>query len=253
MTAEEKLQLLHSQNYTVSKSNAIIQKSRYELSLPEQRAICYICSLIKPRTKLDKANQVPFQLEYDFQLIDYARICGIPTDGRFYLDTKELLKGLVKKVMWLTLPDGTETTVNWVSKVWINRRSGKVKVRIDEDMAPYLFDLQEKFTSYGLYNVLKMKSQYSIRLFELLKSYAYQLQKTFEVDELKKLLMVDAVKSYHDYGMFRQKVLEPAIREVNELTELNITMEPETKGRKVIKVKFTISKKTNLEMMRLGI
>ena len=120
-------------------------------------------------------------------------------------------------------------------------------------MAPYLFDLQEKFTSYGLYNVLKMKSQYSIRLFELLKSYAYQLQKTFEVDELKKLLMVDAVKSYHDYGMFRQKVLEPAIREVNELTELNITMEPETKGRKVIKVKFTISKKTNLEMMRLGI
>lgn len=253
MTIEKEIELRHSKNQLVYKSNTIIQKSRYELSLPEQRAICYICSLIKPRNSLDKFNQVPFQLEYDFKLNEYAKICGIPTDGRFYLDTKELLKGLVKKVMWLTLPDGTETTVNWISKVWINKRSGKVRVRIDEDMAPYLFDLQEKFTAYGLYNVLRMKSQYSIRLFELLKSYANMLQKSFEVEELKKILMVDTVKSYKDYGMFRQKVLEPALTEINELTELNVMMQPETKGRKVVKVKFVISKKTNLEMMKLGI
>ncbi|WP_408609851.1 RepB family plasmid replication initiator protein [Konateibacter massiliensis] len=47
-------------------------------------------------------------------------------------------------------------------------------MRLDEGMTPYLFDLQEKFTSYGLYNILKMKSQYSIRFFEILKSYTYQ-------------------------------------------------------------------------------
>lgn len=251
MITDEQLKLIHSKSYTVTKSNAIIQKSRYELSLQEQRVICFICSLIKPRTTKDRANQVPFQLEYEFQLKDYAKICNIEADGRFYAETKELLRGLIKKVMWLTKDNGEETTVNWVSKVWMNKRSGKVRIRLDEDMTPYLFDLQEKFTAYGLYNVLRMKSQYSIRIFEILKSYAYQNSRTFEINELKKLLMVENIKSYNDYGMLRQKVLEPAIREINGLTELNVSMETQTSGRKVVKVTFYISKKSNMELLEI--
>ncbi len=34
--------------YHVVKGNELVQKSRYELSLPEQKTIAYICSMIKP-------------------------------------------------------------------------------------------------------------------------------------------------------------------------------------------------------------
>lgn len=248
MTIDEKIEISKSRNYIVSKSNAIVQKSRYELSVPEQRAIAYICAMIKPIEALDRAKGTPFQLEYEFDILEYAKVCDISADnGRVYEETKALLKGLISKVMWLTLEDGTETTVNWVNKVWTNKRSGKAKIRLDEDMTPYLFDLQEKFTSYGLYNILKMKSQYSIRLFEILKSYAYQKSKTFEVDELKRMLMVETIKSYDNFKDFRKKVLEIAIDEINELTDLTVSMEQITKGRKVEKVKFRIDTKSGIE------
>lgn len=245
MDYDKEIELAKKREYLVCKSNQIIQKSRYDLSLPEQRAIAYICSLIKPINAVDRANNKPFQLEYEFNILEYANICGLASDsGRIYEETKSLLKGLISKVMWLTLPDGTETTVNWVSKVWTNKRSGKAKIRLDEDMVPYLFDLQEKFTAYGLYNILRMKSQYSIRLYELLKSYQWLKEKIFEVSELKKLLMVDDVKSYDRFPDFRRKVLEIAIDEINEHTDIDVTMETITKGRKVVQVRFCISFKS---------
>jgi len=248
MDYDEQIKLAKKRNYLVCKSNQIIQKSRYELSLSEQRAIAYICSLIKPLSALDRANNKPFQLEYEFNIVEYAKICNISADnGRIYEETKALLKGLQSKVMWLTLEDGTETTVNWVNKVWTNKRSGKAKIRLDEDMTPYLFDLQEKFTAYGLCNILKMKSQYSIRLYEILKSYQWQKRHVFEVSELKRLLMVEDIKSYERFPDFRRKVLEIAISEINEYTDINIQMDTITKGRKVIEVKFCITEKNALD------
>ena len=245
---DEKIELATKREYIVSKSNTIVQKSRYELSVPEQRAIAYICSMIKPVEAKDRANGNPFILDYEFDILEYAKICDISADnGRVYEETKALLKGLITKVMWLTLESGTETTVNWVQKVWTNKRSGKAKIRLDEDMTPYLFDLQNKFTSYGLYNILKMKSQYSIRLFEILKSYAWQKNKVFGIEELKKMLMVDDVKSYDNFKDFRRKVLEIARDEINEFTEINVSYEPILKGRKVVKIKFSMEYKEPME------
>ncbi len=247
---DEIIEVYEHRNYIVSKSNDIVQKSRYELSVTEQRAIAYICSLIKPINILDSVKGISWQLEYEFNIVDYAKTCGISANnGRIYEETKNLLKGLIQKVMWIELPDGTETTVNWVSKVWTNKKNGKARIRIDADIAPYLFELREKFVSYGLLNILAMKSQYSIRLYELFKSYAYRGSKVFDIDELKRLLMVDNIKSYNNFKDFRRFVLEKALEEINRLTDLNISYESIIKGRKVVKVKFVIQHKDIMERL----
>lgn len=258
MDIDEKEALLKARNYIVAKSNQIVQKSRYDFSMAEQRMIAYICSKIKPIETIDKAKGIPFQLEYDFNILDYSRICGIQDNGRVYEECKALLKGLRDKSMWLTLSDGSETTVGWLAKATTNKKSGIAKIKIDEDLAPYLFDLQSKFLSYGLKNILNMKSQYSIRLYELLKSY-YGIKSgqgqtdnkkvswTINLDELKKQLMVDTIKSYSNYAEFKRKILEVAQKEINELTDISIYFEPITKGRKTEKVKFTIIMKSPME------
>ena len=110
-------------------------------------------------------------------------------------------------------------------------------------MTPYLFDLQEKFLAYGLKNILAMKSQFSIRLYEILKSYAFQKSKVFEVDELKKMLMVEGNKSYSNFADFKKRVLLPAQEEINELTDIAVSFEPILKGRKTVKVKFDMKLK----------
>lgn len=266
MNSDEKIEIYKSRDYTVSKSNQIVQKSRYDFSVTEQRTIAYICSKIKPIEAIDRAKGTPFQLEYEFNLLDYCRTCGIQDNGRQYEDVKATLKSLADKSMWLQQEDGSEVLVRWLAKARTNKRSGKATIKIDEDLAPYLFDLQSKFLSYGLKNVLNMKSQYSIRLYELLKSYhdmkigqtdhrdwqakAYQPKKiswTVELDEFKKLLMVENIKTYENYAGFKRKVLDVAQKEINELTDISVYFEPIRKGRKTVKIKIDIISKKPIE------
>ena len=253
-----------ARNYLVTKSNQIVQKSRYDFSVAEQRTIAYICSKIKPTN----SSNMPYQLEYEFSIVDYARTCGFDTGGKFYNDVKATLKSLRDKSMWLTLPDGSETTVGWLAKATTNKKSGIATIRIDEDLAPYLFDLKNKFLSYGLKNILNMKSQYSIRLYELLKSYhdmkigqidrrkaaekdiaPHETYWTVELDELKKRLMTENVKSYSNFNLFKTKVLVIAQKEINELTDIKISFEPITQGRKVVQIRFKICRKAMKERL----
>lgn len=247
MNEYEKKEITKKREYWVVKGNELIQKSRFELSLTEQKTIAFICSMIK------KANSIPYQLDYEFNIRDYCKVCGIDYDnGKNYVTIKATLKSLRDRSMWLTLENGSETLVGWLSKVTTNKQSGIVHIRLDEDLAPYLFDLGQKFTQYQLYNILAMKSAFSVRMYELLKSYAYQKNKTFDLDELKRLLEVENVKSYVRFPDFRRKVLEKAQEEINELTDLNISYEPITKGRKVIKIKFRIELKSPIDRAIAG-
>ena len=230
--------------YLVVKANELVQKNRFELSLTEQKTVAFICSMIKPV----KNSKEPYQLDYEFNIREYCKICGFNYDsGQNYADVKATLKKLRDRSMWLTLPDGSETLCGWLAKVTTNKRSGLAHVRIDEDLAPYLFDLGQRFTQYQLYNILAMKSALSVRLYELMKSYAHRQSITLDLDELKHLLMVEDVKSYHRFPDFRRKVLEIAQREINELTDLTIQYEPIKKGNKVVQLRFEIEQKSPID------
>lgn len=252
MNEDEKKEIEIKREYWVVKGNELIQRNRFELSLPEQKTVAFICSMIKPIEALDRAKGVPFQLEYEFNIRDYCKVCGIDYDnGKNYADVKATLKRLSDRSMWLDDGNG-EVLVRWLAKVRTNKKSGKALVELDRDLVPFLFDLGQKFTQYQLYNILAMKSAFSVRIYELMKSYAFQKSKTFDLDELKRLLMVADVKSYDRFPSFRQKVLEKAQEEINELTDLNIYFEPITKGRKVVKIKFRIDQKNPIERMLAG-
>ena len=243
MDYDEQIRLLKQREYLVVKSNELVQKSRHELSTMEQKTVAYICSKIKP-----SESGKEYQLDYDFNIRDYCRVCGIDYDnGKNYANIKAMLKHLSDRSMWLTLPDESETLVRWLSKVTVNKKSGLVKVKLDEDLVPYLFDLKQKFIQYKLLAILGMKSAYSIRIYELLKSYQIQHSKTFDLDELKHLLMVENVASYKRFPDFRRYVLDIAKREINKLSDISVDYEPIKRGNKVVKVKFTIVKKDTMQ------
>ena len=125
-------------------------------------------------------------------------------------------------------------------KVRINKGSGKVTVRLDDDLQKYVIGLFANYTQYELLSTLPMKSSYSFRIYELLKSYAYQGRHTFNTDDLKKQL--NAI-NYTNFKDFRRYVLEVATREINVYTDIEVSWEPIYKGRKVIQVRFTIKQR----------
>ena len=118
-------------------------------------------------------------------------------------------------------------------------------------MLPYLLNLREKFLSYHLYNILCLSSKYSIRLYEILKSYLYIKTKIFKVDELKELLMLgsSSSKSYSEFKVFNRNILAKSICEINEMTDIYIEYTTIKQIRSVVAIEFKIRKKANNEQM----
>lgn len=225
---------------SVYKSDAMIQKGRQRLTIQEQKCVLYAISKIKPTDEAFK--------EYTFDIKDFYILCGIESDSYNYL--KNLLKGLSDRSWWAEIDDsGTESLLRWFSTLKTNKKSGKVTFKFHEDMMPFLLKVTADgkfFTHYNLKYILPMNSQYSPRLYELLKSY----EKTtstwfFEVDELKKLLDAENYKNFSD---FRRFALDPAVAEINKYTDIQIVYKLEKTGVKYTKITFLLDRKTNKEL-----
>jgi len=231
-----KTDLSKVRGYKVVKANELIQKSRFHLQLQEQKVILYIISRIKP-------EDIEFK-EQAFEIIDFCRVCGLYTDsGANYKYIKQTLKSLRDKSIWITMPDGSETTLAWIDKVTMNKQSGTVIIKIDDMMKPYLLQLRERFTQYELLYTLAMKSQYSLRLYELLKSYEFQHNKVFELEDLKIKL---SAENYTRFPDFKRKVLDISMREINSLSDINIDFAIIKEGRRYAKIEFSIKLKKDL-------
>lgn len=237
----EKEKAKQDRNYYVVKSNALIQKSRFSLSLQAQRCLLFAISRIK-------FSDLP-STEYSFSIKDICNACGIDikTHGDYYNLMKAELKALRDNSIWITNEEGKEETVSWFSKVKINKGTGTVSVKFDESIHEYLFLLQNRYTQYKLSTPLAFKSKYSIRLYELLLSYVKKsdIEKgkenevSFSPDDLKERLDAGNYTKFYD---FRRFVLDKAIEEINTYSEeIHVSYDFYYKGKKAINVNFIVS------------
>lgn len=218
----------------VVKHNDLIQKSKYNLTATQQKLIAYVISLIKP-------TDFEFQ-RYEISVADFCQLCGIDKNY-FYSEFKEIIDDIDNKAFWIRTEEKS-FKFRWFLKAEYIEKKGKVRLLLDDDIKKYLIALQETFTQYELYNILALKSKYSIRLYELFKSYAFQKEKTLNIDELKTMLLASHYTNFKD---FRNRVLDKAIAEINYYTDLNVSYETIKKGRKVEAVNFIIDRKERFD------
>lgn len=231
MTEEEKQKRRYS---LVVKSNEMIRKNRYSLSLTEQRIILYLISRIKPTdTEL---------FEYEFDIKDFCEVCGIDYINNL-TQLKETIKALRDKSFWLKLPNGVETTCGWINKATLIENSGIGKIELDKDLVPYLLQLRDNFTKYELIATLALKSKFSIRIYELLKSYEFVGTYQAAIADLRKILMVE--NEYPKNNDFRRFIIDKSIDEINTFTDLEIDYEIVKTGRAITGFIFTIKKAEN--------
>lgn len=222
--------ILEQRDYKVYKANEIIQKACYELGTLELKIFTFILSKIKPD---DKEGQV-----YTFTVKNYCMVCGLnEKSGGNYQKIKAAIKRLRDKSFWMPTENGKIVTIGWLSKATIDQNSGKISVKLDEDLQKYVLGWFNQYTQYALIYTLPMNSSYSHRIYEMLKSYAYARRHVFDIDELKSRI---GATTYVNFKDFRKRVLDMAKREINLYTDLEVDWEPIFKGRKVIQVKFNI-------------
>lgn len=233
--------LSEKRSYKVVKSNNLIQESRFQLTVQEQKIVLYLISQIKPEDEELK--------EYSFEIIDFCKVCGIDHHGgKAYKNIKESIKSLADRSLWIKKDnekgEEEEILIRWINKARIIERAGFIKIRLDNDLRPYLLQLKKRFTQYELLYTLAMRSQYSIRMYELLKSYEYKRTIEFDIDELKKKLFAEKYARFPD---FKRYVLERAVREINTFSDILVGYEAIKESRRYAIVIFKIKSKKNLD------
>lgn len=218
-------------NHLIVKSNELIQRSRHQFTAVQQKILYYILSKIKPDQKTF-AYQV-------FDINEFATLCGICDGGDMYVRVKDAILDLAKKAMWVKLVenDPTETIVRWIDKADINSQTGKIRLKLDDNMQPFLLELSTKYTQFQLVYPLAMKSKYSIRLYEILKSYENLNEPVvFSLDNFKNIVGAE----YERWVDIRRRIVDVAKDEINALSDINIYYEVFKNGKQVNAVAFTI-------------
>lgn len=199
--------------------------SRYRLSILEQRIILDVVAHITP-------DDVGF-LKHSILLKDIVKTNN-------HKEMKEATDKLMTRFLTIEKEDGSWKKIGWVNTIEYETKTGLIHVKINEDLKPYLLQLKSNFKSYNLENVLRMKSEYSIRMYEILKQREQIKIYEIELEELYKIL--DVPKSYKKYTHFKKRVLEQVEKEINSNTDIKIKYDEIKESRKVTKLKFYISK-----------
>lgn len=218
----------------VTKSNLLIE-ANYRLGLVEQKIILCVASNIQP-------NDSDFKT-YTFPIKEFHKLIGLKGSPK-YTELRKITKELMRKVFEVRV-NNKVVQVAWLSYVSYNEQEGTIDVRFDPFLRPFLLELKKNFTSYRLENVVKLKSSYAIRLYELLKQYEKIRERMFTLDDLRNILGADDI--YPAYGNFKQRILVPAQNELKDKTDIQFDIAEYKTGRKVDRVKFIIRGRTSGE------
>lgn len=235
------LEIAQARDYYVVQHNDLVQKQRYtldrnagsSLSATEEKVLAYMISQIKP----DATALEPITLD----IKTFCDVCGLArgSTDNCYPFVKAAIEKLSGRVMWLSDKErGSETTVRYIDRAIMYKGSGKVQIRLDEMLGPYLLNLAGNYFQFSYHNILAMKSKYGIRLYKLLKSYYFMYPRVrFSIEDLK--MNLDAA-TYGQFKHFKEKVLTPALRDINTYSDLVVTVEYIKTGRSFTHVVFSM-------------
>jgi len=218
-------------NSLVVKGNDLII-SRYNLSLAEQRLILQVASMIN-------ANDEDFK-DYYVSISDYLDL--VESNSNNYYQVKKFTEELLKKPLHIPLQNGNFLACNWFSSIVYLSEKGVIVCRFDPHLKPYLLQLKNRFTAYRLENVLKLKSKYSIRLYEILKRYENIRETSMSLDNFRKYL---AIPDTYLYNNIKEQILKPAQKEFKTFTDIMFDFQEVKEFRRVVALNFTIYQNKN--------
>ena len=223
----------------VVKDNALINAS-YNLDLVEQRLILLAIIEARQSGKGINAND-PLTIHAESYINQFSAHRNTAYEG-----LKSACKALFSRYFTYQEPRGkaiANIQSRWVSQIAYIDEQAKVEIIFAPAIIPLITRLEKEFTKYDIQQVSGLSSGYAIRLYELLIAWR-STGKTpiIEINEFRKKLGVLDTE-YKQMNNFKSRVLEPAITQINEKTDIKIKVEQHKTGRSITGFSFKFKQK----------
>jgi plasmid replication initiation protein len=224
----------------VVKDNALINAS-YNLDLVEQRLILLAIVEARGSGKGINAND-PLEVHAD----SYVNQFNVARQTA-YQALKDACKDLFARqfsYQEINKRGNVENVLSrWVSEIRYIDDEATVKLIFAPAIVPLITRLEEQFTKYELQQISNLSSAYAVRLYELLIAWRSTGQTpVIELADFRqKIGVLD--DEYTRMGNFKDRVLNLAIAQVNEHTDINVKCEQHKKGRNISGFSFIFKQK----------
>ena len=180
-------------NRQVIKANTIVE-AKYKLSVREQKLLLYMISQLN--------HEDDEFTDYTIHIKDVKELLNSKNTkwGNIYSEFRTIIYNLKSKPFSI-LENDKEHILNWLDDVTMVRNDGMIHFHFSKKLKPYLLQLKQNFTRYPLYNIITLKSSFSIRIYELLKQYETIGARKFSLPDLRTLLGIEkgSLKAYSNF------------------------------------------------------
>ena len=115
---------------------------------------------------------------------------------------------------------------------------GCIVAQFNEAMKPFLLQLKKRFTMYRLQNFMRLTSQHSMRVYELLKMRSDLRHLRITIEEFRAILSCE--HSYSRFSDFKRKVIDKTQEEIAEKTDISFKYQVERQGQTPTHIRFII-------------
>lgn len=235
---------MKKEDLVVKKDNWLVQKTLNRFTKQQNRLMAL---LIGRFVNLEDNKVVDTSVSID----EFRKALGINDDGRAYARLKRAVIefGASSSVCFESTDEQGKPELRWLPYFTeITLKRNVVSFKWHPDMVPHLTGLKRNYMQYLASDYLKLKSQHSQNLYELLKSVesyekTYRKPPCFSIAGLRKQLNVGTkYKKDHD---FLSRCIARAVKEINEKTDIIVQTKPVTgdNGRTPVAVKFYIRRR----------
>lgn len=226
-------------NGLVVKDNALINAS-YNLEVTEQRLI--LLSIISAR---ETGQGITADSKLEIHASDYAKQFNVSIDAA-YKALKEAVNNLFERQF--SFQEETKKGIGIVRSRWVSRikyidTSAILEITFAPDVVPLITRLEQHFTTYQIQQVTKLTGKYVIRLYEILIAWR-DVGKVplIELADFRRKIGVED-NEYTAMNNFKNRVLEPAIKQINEHTDIIVKYDQHKKGRTITGFSFSFKQK----------
>lgn len=226
----------NTDNYVVMANNMVLH-SASNLSLNELKLLRFI---IMQTQKGDKEL-----LEYELTAKELCKLLDIKNK-----DMYKRLDTMTTHIMQEVVRIGDDSKQEWKKFHWVDvceYKKGVITIQLSKQLEPYLLNLRGCFTRYQLSEIISLKSIYAIRIYEILNGYMNEnnlpyadnaVEISVSMETLRQA--TDTEKKFERPYDFRKKVIEIAIKEINEKSKYHISAKDYRRGHSVAGYEFLI-------------
>ena len=227
----------------ITKDNKLINAS-YSLGIPEQRVIFLAIVEARAQERMIDARGVlqihasSYQEQFKVEKHSAYKALKSAANGLFesYFEYDYIHEKTGKPA---------HRVVRWAQAVSYIETAGMIELQFTDAVIPLITRLSEQYTEYDLKQVSELQSEYAIRLYELMMQWK-SVGKTNKIplDEFRSKLGVEP-EQYKKMCNFKARVLDLAISQINDFTDVTATYEQHKTGRAVTGFTFKFKTKKN--------